>query len=54
MYPVTSVIASSADKKIELVENSEVIATSALTIKGPEPLGSHVFVLQGADQRHRA
>ena len=33
-YPVTSVIASSADRKIELVENSEVIATSALTIKG--------------------
>ena len=49
-YPVTSVIASSADRKIELIENSDVIATSALTIKGPEPLGSHVFVLQGADQ----
>jgi hypothetical protein len=48
-YPVTSVIASSADRTIELVENSEVIATSPLTIKGPEPLGSHVFVLQGAD-----
>jgi hypothetical protein len=47
--PVMSVIASSADRKIELIEDSEVIATGALTIKGSEPLGSHVFVLQGAD-----
>jgi hypothetical protein len=47
--PVVSVIASSAEGIIELVEHSEVVATSALTIKGPEPLGSHVFVLQGAD-----
>jgi hypothetical protein len=47
--PVTSAIASSADKTIELIENSAVIATSPLTIKGPESLGSHVFVLQGAD-----
>ena len=48
-YPVTSVIASSADKKIELIEDSDVVATAALTIKGSEPLGNHVFVLQGAD-----
>lgn len=48
--PVISVIASSADKKIELIEDSDVIATAALTIKGSEPLGNHVFVLQGADQ----
>jgi hypothetical protein len=47
--PVISVIASSADRKIEMIEDSEVIATSALSIKGTEPLGSHVFVLQGAD-----
>lgn len=48
--PVTSVIASSADRKIELIQDSNVIATAALDIKGPEPLGNHVFVLQGADQ----
>jgi hypothetical protein len=47
--PVISVIASSADRKIELIQDSDVIATGALTIKGSEPLGSHVFVLQGAD-----
>jgi hypothetical protein len=47
--PVVSVIASSAGRTIELVEDSEVIATSALTIKGEGPLGSHVFVLQGPD-----
>jgi len=48
--PVVSVIASSADKKIELIQDSDVIATAALAIKGPEPLGDHVFVLQGADR----
>ena len=48
--PVVSVIASSADKKIELIQDSDVIAKAALTIKGPEPLGDHVFVLQGANQ----
>lgn len=47
--PVISVIASSADRKIELIQDSDVIATGVLTIKGSEPLGSHVFVLQGAD-----
>ncbi|MCX7305602.1 MAG: L,D-transpeptidase [Hyphomicrobiales bacterium] len=47
--PVISVIASSAGRTIELVQDSDVIATSALTIKGDGPLGSHVFVLQGPD-----
>lgn len=49
VHPVISVIASSADRKIEMIRDSEVIASSALTIKGSEPLGSHVFVLQGPD-----
>jgi hypothetical protein len=48
--PVVSVIASSADRKIELIQDSDVIATATLAIKGPEPLGDHVFVLQGADR----
>lgn len=47
--PVISVIASSADRRIEMVQDADVVATGALTIKGAEPLGSHVFVLQGAD-----
>jgi hypothetical protein len=47
--PVVSVIASSADRKIEMVVDADVVASGALTIKGGDPLGSHVFVLQGAD-----
>lgn len=47
-YPVTSVIASSADKRIMLVENGDVLATGSLTINGHGPLGSNVYVLNGA------
>lgn len=47
--PVISVIASSADRKIEMVQDADVVAAGALTIKGADPLGSHVFVLQGPD-----
>lgn len=46
--PVTSIIASSADRRIMLVENSEVRAEGALTISGDDRLGSHVFVLDNA------
>ena len=47
--PVTSVIVSSADKTIELIENDRVVARSKLTLKGDDKLGSHVFVLNGAN-----
>ncbi|MEO3388923.1 L,D-transpeptidase [Mesorhizobium sp. CAU 1741] len=47
-YPVTSIIASSADKRAVLIENGEVIAEGQATISGRGPLGSHVFVLNGA------
>ncbi|WP_363349197.1 L,D-transpeptidase [Methylocystis echinoides] len=47
-YPVTSVIVSSADRVIELIENDRVVARSKLTLKGGDALGSHVFVLNGA------
>lgn len=47
--PVVSVIASSADRKIEMVQDSDVVATGGLSIRGAGPLGSHVFVLQGPD-----
>ncbi|WP_442754012.1 L,D-transpeptidase [Methylocystis sp. JAN1] len=47
--PVTSVIVSSADKVIELIENDRVVARSKLTLKDGDRLGSHVFVLNGAN-----
>lgn len=47
--PVISVIASSADRRIEMVQDGEVVAEGGLTVKGDGPLGSHVFVLQGPD-----
>lgn len=46
--PVTSVIVSSADRTIEMIENDRVVARSKLTLKGGDRLGSHVFVLNGA------
>ena len=49
-YPVTTVIASSADRKLELIENGEVVAEGALSVAGGSGgLGSHVLVLNGAD-----
>jgi hypothetical protein len=47
--PVTSVIVSSADRVIELIENDHVVARSKLTLKDGDKLGSHVFVLNGAN-----
>lgn len=47
-YPVTTVIASTADRKIELIENGQVVAEGRVTVKGSgDKLGSHVFVLNG-------
>lgn len=46
-HPVTSVIASSADGEIELIENGDVLTRGNLTVVGRRKLGSHVFVLQG-------
>lgn len=49
-YPVTTVIASSAERKLELIENGEVVAEGRLRVAGPDgKLGSHVLVLNGAD-----
>lgn len=52
-FPVTSVVASSADHMIELIENDHVVAKSVLGLEGADKLGSHVFVLNGADQNSR-
>jgi hypothetical protein len=48
-HPITSVIASSASREAELIENDVVIARTKLTLNGRETFGSHVFVLNGAD-----
>ena len=45
--PVVSVVASSADRKIVLIENGDIVAESALTVVGNDPLGNCVFVLLG-------
>ena len=47
-YPVTSIIASSSDSRILLVENGNVVREGKAIINGSGPLGSHVFVLNGA------
>ncbi|MBX9458414.1 MAG: L,D-transpeptidase [Rhizobium sp.] len=51
--PVVSVLASSADKKILLLENGEVTAEGALKISGFGKLGSHVFVLKSVEDQGR-
>ncbi len=48
-YPVTSVIASSGDRKIMLIENGSVVAETEVSIEGDYPLGSHVFLLKGGN-----
>jgi hypothetical protein len=46
--PPVSIIASSADKRIVILENGETIAEGVATIADPDkPLGSHVFILAG-------
>ncbi len=49
--PITSVIASSADRRVMLIQNSEIRAEGTLTISGSGKLGSHVFVLDGTNER---
>jgi hypothetical protein len=49
---VTSVLVSSADKSIYVLQNGEIVAQGKATIANPsKPLGSHVFVLQGGDEK---
>ena len=50
---IVSVIASTADKRIMLIENGDVVLESKLTVVGDAPLGNHVFVLQGHDRDSR-
>jgi len=46
-HPITSMIASSHDKKIAIIENDREVAEGPLIWDG-EPLGSHVYVLKGS------
>ncbi|TCL69514.1 L,D-transpeptidase [Rhizobium sp. BK251] len=49
-HPIVSVIASSADRKILMLQEGDIIAEGSLTVQGSGPLGSHVFVLRGAHE----
>ena len=48
---VTSVLVSSADKSIYVIQNGDIVAQGTATIADPsKPLGSNVFILQGGDE----
>jgi len=48
--PVTSIIVSSSERRVLLIENGTVLREGTATITGDAPLGSHVFVLNGSEQ----
>ncbi len=46
MVPATAILVSSADKKIMVLDNGEIVAEGTATIADPnDPLGHHVFIL---------
>jgi hypothetical protein len=45
--PITSLLASAADRSIRLIEDSREIAFASLQISGEPRLGEHVFMLRG-------
>jgi hypothetical protein len=48
MHPVTTVIASTLDRRAELIENGRVVAEGNLSVDGtPGAIGSHVLILKG-------
>ncbi len=48
---VTSVLVSSADKSIYVIQNGDIVAQGKATIADPsKPLGSNVFILQSGDE----
>ena len=51
--PVTTMIASSSDQEIILIENDREVTRDNLIVKGPHRLGEHVFLLQGIDEGTR-
>lgn len=53
VQPVTTIIASSAESELVLIENGAEIARGNLNIDGPPVLGEHVLVLKGAHDNQR-
>ncbi|WP_121060793.1 L,D-transpeptidase [Chachezhania antarctica] len=51
-YPITSVIASSHDERIVIIENDREVADGPLIWDG-KPLGPHVYILHGPDSEER-
>lgn len=51
--PITTIIASSQDRQILLLENGDELAKGQLIIDGPESLGEHVLVLNQAHEGTR-
>jgi hypothetical protein len=48
--PATSILVSSADQRIIIMDDGKQVAEGAVTITNPgKPLGNHVFVLSGVD-----
>jgi hypothetical protein len=49
---VMSILVSRADMKIYVLQNADIVAEGAATIKDPTvPIGSNVFVWQGGDAK---
>ena len=52
--PATAILVSSADKKIMVLDNGQIVAEGAATIADPsEPLGHHVFILSDVNDTDR-
>ncbi|MAK61007.1 MAG: L,D-transpeptidase [Ponticaulis sp.] len=48
-FPVVTLIASSADRKVQLLQNGSLLAESPLYVSGSPRLGEHVLMLEKAD-----
>jgi hypothetical protein len=47
IHPIITAVGSSADQKILLLENGNILSEGKLTVKGGGSVGNHVFVLKG-------
>jgi hypothetical protein len=52
--PATSILISSVDERIIILDNGEIVAEGKATIADPEaPLGHHVFILSNVNDADR-
>ena len=52
--PATAILVSSADRRIMILDNGQIVAEGAATIADPsEPLGHHVFILSDVNDTDR-